>query len=74
MSFHGGLLGTLAATILVTRRRGWNFWAEAEYTYTPVIGYVVTGSLHQKDKVYLRPRLAKEVCREKSGPKICALS
>jgi Flp pilus assembly protein TadG len=47
-------------------------WAEAVYTYTPAIGYVVTGSLAMNDKVYLRPRLTKEVCREKSGPKICA--
>jgi hypothetical protein len=47
-------------------------WAEAEYTYTPAIGYVVTGSLHLKDKVYLRPRLTKEVCRENGGVKVCA--
>jgi len=49
-------------------------WAEAEYTYTPTIGYVVTGSLQLKDKLYLRPRLTKEVCRTKNGPKICAFS
>jgi Flp pilus assembly protein TadG len=48
-------------------------WAEAEYTYTPAIGYVLTGALPLKDKVYLRPRLTKEVCRQKSGPKVCAL-
>lgn len=48
-------------------------WAEAEYTYTPAIGYVITGSLHLKDKLYLRPRLTKEVCRDKSGTKYCDL-
>jgi Flp pilus assembly protein TadG len=47
-------------------------WAEAVYTYTPAIGYVITGSLAMNDQVYLRPRLTKEVCREKSGPKVCA--
>ena len=39
-------------------------WAEAEYTYTPTIGYTITGSLALKDKVYLRPRLVAKVCRE----------
>jgi hypothetical protein len=48
-------------------------WAEAVYTYTPAIGYVITGSLAMNDQVYLRPRLTKDVCREKSGTKVCAV-
>jgi len=31
-------------------------WAEATYSYTPTIGYVVTGTLTLKEKIYLRPR------------------
>jgi len=35
--------------------------SEAEYAYTPTIGYVVTGTLSLKDKMYMRPRLSTEV-------------
>lgn len=35
--------------------------SEAEYAYTPTIGYVVTGVLTLKDKMYMRPRLSTEV-------------
>jgi Flp pilus assembly protein TadG len=38
-------------------------WSEVEYIYTPVIGYVVTGSLTLKDKIYMRPRLSDFVTR-----------
>jgi phosphatidylglycerol:prolipoprotein diacylglycerol transferase len=30
MSFHGGFVGMLLATIWITRRRGWNFWQIAD--------------------------------------------
>src|SRR5256885_16222457 len=33
-------------------------WGEASYTYTPTIGYVVTGTLNLSDKIYMRPRLS----------------
>lgn len=39
-------------------------WAEAEYTYTPAIGYVISGAMNLKDKLYLRPRLVARICRE----------
>ena len=37
--------------------------AEANYTYTPTIGYVVSGPIDLKDKLYLRPRLVNKICR-----------
>jgi Flp pilus assembly protein TadG len=36
-------------------------WGEASYTYTPTIGYVVTGSLNLSDKIYMRPRLSDSI-------------
>jgi len=36
-------------------------WGEASYSYTPTIGYVVTGTLNLSDQIYMRPRLADSV-------------
>ncbi len=41
-------------------------WSEAEYSYTPVIGYVLSGTLTLKDKIYMRPRLSDQVTRTAS--------
>ena len=38
-------------------------WAEASYSYTPTIGYVITGALTMNDKIFLRPRLNACVLR-----------
>jgi len=38
-------------------------WGEVSYTYTPTIGYVVTGSLNLSDQIYMRPRLSNDVKR-----------
>jgi Flp pilus assembly protein TadG len=38
-------------------------WAQAEYTYLPTIGYVISGQMKLTDKVYLRPRLVNCVSR-----------
>jgi Flp pilus assembly protein TadG len=38
-------------------------WAEARFTYTPMVGYLITGSMYLRDKVYLRPRLVNQVTR-----------
>ena len=36
-------------------------WAESQYTYTPTIGYVITGTMTLKDQIYMRPRLSDTV-------------
>ena len=36
-------------------------WAETQYTYTPAIGYVITGPLTLHDQIYMRPRLSDTV-------------
>jgi Flp pilus assembly protein TadG len=38
-------------------------WGEVYYTYTPTIGYVVTGALNLFDQIYMRPRLSETVNR-----------
>src|SRR3954467_14439776 len=38
-------------------------WSEVQYTYKPVMGYVVTGTLTLKDQIYMRPRLSDSVAR-----------
>jgi Flp pilus assembly protein TadG len=37
--------------------------ADVHYTYTPTIGYIMTGSFDMNDKFYLRPRLKDTVAR-----------
>jgi Flp pilus assembly protein TadG len=38
-------------------------WSEVQYTYTPVVGYVVTGALTLKDQMFMRPRVSDAVAR-----------
>lgn len=38
-------------------------WTEAQYAYTPTIGYVISGTLQLKDQIYMRPRLSDCVTR-----------
>jgi len=38
-------------------------WSEVQYSYTPTIGYVVSGTLTLKDQIYMRPRLSDSVTR-----------
>ena len=41
-------------------------WGEVQYSYTPTIGYVVSGTLTLKDQIYMRPRLSTSVARTTS--------
>ena len=50
---------TLPAALKVPNT--WLIWSEAEYSYTPTIGYVMTGTLQLKDQMYMRPRLSPSV-------------
>ena len=36
-------------------------WGEANYGYTPTMGYVITGTLTLSDQIYMRPRLSDTV-------------
>jgi len=38
-------------------------WSEVQYSYKPVIGYVMTGTLLLKDQIYMRPRVSDTVTR-----------
>jgi Flp pilus assembly protein TadG len=38
-------------------------WSEVQYSYKPVIGYVVSGTLTLRDQIYMRPRLSDSVTR-----------
>ncbi len=41
-------------------------WSEVQYSYTPTIGYVLTGTLNLSDQIYMRPRLSDTVTRVNS--------
>jgi Flp pilus assembly protein TadG len=38
-------------------------WSEVKFSYTPTIGYVISGTLSLKDQIYMRPRLSDKVER-----------
>jgi Flp pilus assembly protein TadG len=38
-------------------------WSEVAYSYTPAIGYVITGTLNLSDQIWMRPRLSETVTR-----------
>jgi Flp pilus assembly protein TadG len=41
-------------------------WSEVQYSYTPTIGYLISGTLTLKDQIYMRPRLSEKVTRTAS--------
>jgi Flp pilus assembly protein TadG len=41
-------------------------WSEAQFSYTPTIGYLISGTLTLKDQIYMRPRLSDKVTRTAS--------
>ena len=65
-TFHGtarakGSTVTLPAALAVANSS--LILSEVQYAYTPVIGYVVSGTLQLKDLIYMRPRLSDSVAR-----------
>jgi Flp pilus assembly protein TadG len=50
---------TLPAALVVTNSS--LIWSEVEYAYKPTVGYVISGTLTLKDKIYMRPRLSDSV-------------
>jgi Flp pilus assembly protein TadG len=42
-------------------------WGEAQYSYTPAIGYVLSGTIVLKDQIYMAPRMSSSVV----GPAAC---
>ncbi|MCX7312988.1 MAG: TadE/TadG family type IV pilus assembly protein [Hyphomicrobiales bacterium] len=55
---------TLPAALVVAN--SYLIWSEVQYTYKPVVGYVVSGTLTLKDQIYMRPRLSDSVARVNS--------
>jgi Flp pilus assembly protein TadG len=55
---------TLPAGLLIANTS--LIWAEATYSYTPTIGYVITGTFPLTDQIYMRPRLSDCVLRPPS--------
>lgn len=45
----------------------WLIWGEAEYDYTPAIGYVLIETMTLKDQIYMRPRQSDCVKRASVG-------
>lgn len=41
-------------------------WGETSFTYQPVVGYVISGTLNLKDQIYMRPRLSDTITRTTS--------
>ncbi len=63
-TLNGGTARTGDVTTYIPaalRTQGSLIWAEASYTYTPTIGYVLTGPLTLKEQIYLRPRQSTAV-------------
>ena len=52
---------TLPASLLVASSTV--IWAEAQYSYTPAIGYMITGTMKLSDQLYMKPRIQDPLCR-----------
>lgn len=52
---------TLPSALLVANTS--LIWSEVQYSYTPTIGYVISGTLILKDQIYMRPRLSDTIAR-----------
>jgi hypothetical protein len=38
-------------------------WGETFYSYTPTIGYVISGTMTLSDQVYMAPRISSTIAR-----------
>jgi len=55
---------TLPSALVVPNT--WLIWSEVQYSYTPTIGYVISGTLTLKDQSFMTPRLSADVKRTTS--------
>jgi Flp pilus assembly protein TadG len=54
----------------LTVNNSYLIWGEAQYTYTPPIAYVISGTLNLADQIYMSPRMSSSV----TGPPTCPTS
>jgi Flp pilus assembly protein TadG len=54
-----GVTVTLPASMAVPST--YLIWGESQYDFTPGMGYMITGTLHLKDQIYMVPRMSKNV-------------
>ena len=59
--FNGGVTSPLSVPAALLVPDSSLILAEVQYDYTPVVGYVLSGTFNLNDKMYMRPRLSKEV-------------
>jgi len=52
---------TLPTALMVAKAS--YIWGEAQYSYTPTLGYVMTGTLTLNDTMFMSPRMSSVVCR-----------
>ena len=46
-------------------------WGEVSYSYKPMIGYVITGTIDMADQIFMRPRLSDCVTRNSGSSQVC---
>src|SRR6202011_4684494 len=51
----------------LTVNNSYLIWGEAQYSYTPPIAYVISGTLNLQDQIFMSPRMSSSV----SGPATC---
>jgi Flp pilus assembly protein TadG len=45
--------------------------AEVEYSYTPMVGYTITGPINMSEQLMMRPRLSDYITRNAAAPAPC---